>query len=70
MIDVHTPRKITQSQRERERERETVREENERRVEWRVERRGRQREREWARKGRDSLQSNRNLSLSLLTPPS
>lgn len=41
MIDVHTPRKITQS--EREREGETVREENERRVEWRR----KEEEREW-----------------------
>lgn len=49
MIDVHTPRKITQSQREREggivREDETVREENERR------RKDEERERERERVG-------------------
>lgn len=46
MIDVHTPRKITQTQRERE----CVKlEENERRVEWR--RKERQREREKERVG-------------------
>lgn len=43
MIDVHTPRKITQTQRERE---WVKLEENERRVEWRRKERQRERERE------------------------